>query len=62
MATLTSPTCPRCNGRLRPERDSVSDYLSCLMCGFIQERRQLALAVARAEAEIGYGTPRGRFL
>ena len=60
MATLTSTgTCPRCNGRLLRETDAVSEYLNCLMCGYVRERLQLDPLTARLEAELdGRDQPR----
>ena len=61
LAATATSTCPRCNGRLLAQRDPVSDYLNCLMCGYVRERRQLDPATARAEAELdGREEPRTR--
>jgi hypothetical protein len=52
MATLTKTEfCPRCAGRLLRTGDLVSRYMSCLMCGYVKESRQLDAAIARAEVE-----------
>ena len=61
MATLTTQSCPRCSGRLLNTGDLVSRYLSCLMCGYVREGRQIDPAVARAEVELdGREEPRLR--
>jgi hypothetical protein len=61
MATLTQATCPRCSGRLLRAGDTTSDYLNCLMCGFVRELRQLDPAIARVEVELsGREEPRLR--
>ena len=61
MATLTYDTCPRCSGRLLRAGDATSDYLNCLMCGFVRELRQLDPVTARAEVELnGREEPRLR--
>jgi hypothetical protein len=51
MATVATHSCPRCSGRLLRTGDLVSSYLSCLMCGYVRESRQLDPAIARAEVE-----------
>lgn len=51
MERVHARTCPRCAGRLVAASDWLSRYLTCLMCGFVDEPTRLDLQRARAEAE-----------
>lgn len=37
MANAMVGRCPRCEGRLFRESDSISEFFSCLCCGFVRE-------------------------
>jgi hypothetical protein len=51
MERVRATTCPRCAGRLVAASDWVSRYLTCLMCGFVDEPTRVDAVRARLEAE-----------
>lgn len=51
MERAKASKCPRCAGRLVAASDWLSRYLTCLMCGFVDEPTRIDAGSARIEAE-----------
>lgn len=51
MDQVRATKCPRCAGRLVAASDWLSRYLTCLMCGFVDEPTRIDVGRARVEAD-----------
>lgn len=51
MTQGRTTSCPRCAGRMVAASDWLSRYLTCLMCGFVDEPTRIEVGQARWEAE-----------
>lgn len=50
MCQGRTASCPRCAGRLVAASDWLSRYLTCLMCGYVDEPTRIEVGQARWEA------------